>query len=302
MKYLAITLDVEPDCTWPIWDYSDPLTFSGVSIGLKERLAPLLDKHGARPTYLINNVVLEHQPSVDILARMKNCELGAHLHPEFIEPQKLHSDYAGKKNEGNQCFLPEDIEFEKMRALTELFKKSFGYYPASFRAGRFSARGNTISALERLGYKIDTSVTPHVVWADATRERPVDFSTAPEQPYFASSENICRPSPESRLLEVPITIIQVRRFFRRRELWLRPKYSSPQELLRIIDSLSAKDDNCVLNMMFHNVELVPGKSPYNRTEEDCRQHLDAIEGVVRHCLEKGFRCATLSEIYDTFSP
>jgi len=96
--------------------------------------------------------------------------------------------------------------------------------------------------------------------------------------------------------------MQTRRFFRRRELWFRPKYSTTAELVKIIDSLSARHGDCVLNMMFHNVELVPGKSPYNNTEKDCRKHLGEIEAAAQHCLKNGFRSATLSEIYEACKP
>lgn len=298
MKYLALTVDVEPDSRWPTWTYADPLTFDGVSIGVNERFGPLCARLGLRPTYLINNIVLEHRPSVETLARQTNCELGTHLHPEFIGPDKKHSDYSGKTNGANQCFLPEKIEFEKLSSLTALFRGSFGRQPLSFRAGRFSAQAGTVRSLIKLGYKIDSSVTPHIVWDDPTREKPVDFRSAPEQPYFVSANDITKTDPASPLLEVPLTIIRKWRFLSLRTYWFRPGYSTPAQLMKIADSPPEQGQDCVLNMMFHNVELVPGKSPYNSTEEECRSYLDAIESAARHCLNNGFKSATLSEIHD----
>src|SRR6185436_20824439 len=95
--YLVVTIDVEPDCT-PTWQYSNPLKFRGVSVGIKERLQPLFNKYDITPTYLINNVVLEDPQSIKVLAGLEGkFELGTHLHPEFIEPEKTHADYAGKR-------------------------------------------------------------------------------------------------------------------------------------------------------------------------------------------------------------
>src|SRR5689334_6783695 len=103
-RYLAISIDVEPDCT-KSWQYSTPLSFSGVNKGIKEILHPLFQTTNVPPTYLINNVVLENEFSVDILKELKGSfELGTHLHPEFIEPDKRFSDYSGKSGRANCCF------------------------------------------------------------------------------------------------------------------------------------------------------------------------------------------------------
>ena len=204
-KFLVITIDVEPDCS-PSWSYSNPLQFEGVSIGIKRKLQPLFDRYGIKPTYLINNVVLEDTPSVDVFRSLDgDFELGTHLHPEFIEPMKEQFDYAGKKGIANCCFYRADIEAGKLQSITNLFQRSFGHAPKSFRAGRFSAGDNTIRSLIDLGYKVDTSVTPNVRWKDSSREKAVDFRSASEQPYFVSN-SILASDTGGQLLEVPVTI------------------------------------------------------------------------------------------------
>jgi len=50
-----------------------------------------------------------------------------------------------------QSSYSQEIEFEKLKNLTDLFINKFGHRPTSFRAGRFGAGNNTISALENLG-------------------------------------------------------------------------------------------------------------------------------------------------------
>ena len=96
-RYVVITIDVEPDCS-PDWRYSNPLTFGGVHEGIGKILQPLFNKYSFTPTYLINNVVLEDNDSISTFKNLQGkFELGTHLHPEFIEPQKTEFDYAGKK-------------------------------------------------------------------------------------------------------------------------------------------------------------------------------------------------------------
>lgn len=317
--YLTITIDVEPDCT-PSWQYSNPLTFKGVTEGIGQRLHPLFERYNIVPTYLINNVVMEDAESVDFFRSLKGrLELGTHLHPEFIAPAKMYDNYAGKKGAANCCFYPPQIEFEKIKAITALFRKQFGYQPSSFRAGRFSAGVNTMNSLAELGYKTDTSVTPHVCWNDKSREKPVDFTDAPEQPYFIKPGTVQEADPSGQLLQVPVSIALQKRnavkellssvgglrhpFRSTKPLWLRPFYSSAEEMIYIAEIFKKRYVNAeavVLNMMFHNVEVLPGLSPYTKTENDCQKYIRQLEIFFSYCNKKGITGAGLSELYEIF--
>jgi len=303
-KFFTVTIDVEPDCT-PTWHYSSPLTFHGVTKGIVERLQPLFNKYNACPTYLINNVVLEDNGSTVTFLDLKGrFELGTHLHSEFIEPQKQFFDYAGKKGESNQCFLEPEIEFGKMKSITTLFENNFNRKPTSFRAGRFSAGENTIRCLERLGYKVDSSVTPHVKWDDKTRVRAVDYTNARQQPYFIRNDSYLEADPNGQILEVPVSIISTTKFFRKRALWLRPSfYSNYNAISTVVDKYSKKFANepiQVFNMMFHQVEVLAGLSPYTKTEADCLVYMDLLEKFLSSCHANGIQGVGLSELYDIY--
>jgi len=309
MVYLVVTIDVEPDCTVS-WNYSNPLTFQGVSIGIRERLQPLFNKYAITPTYLINNVVLEDFQSVDVFKKLEGkFELGTHLHPEFLEPDKTIFDYAGAKGEANCCFYPTEIESAKIENITNRFTEKFGYVPVSFRAGRFSSGTNTYRTLSELGYKVDTSITPHILWNDRTREQPVDYQHVPEQPYIIYD----------RLLEVPISIVQKSEFsFREliksgiglrrkvsfhKNIWLRPVYSTYNEMVELIHIFKKKYMNqtdIVLNMMFHNVEVMPSLSPYSATENDCTAYMNLLEQFFILCNRLGVVSINLSSLYDFY--
>src|SRR5664279_219299 len=315
-KYLVISIDVEPDCT-PSWHYADPVSFSGVHIGIAQKLQPLFDARQVAPTYLINNVVLEDESCLQTFRQLPGkYELGTHLHPEFINPDKRFASYGSKKAEGNCCFYPPEIEFEKIKNITELFTKGFGRRPTSFRAGRYSAGLNTMKSLQDLGYFVDTSVTPHMLWDDPSREKPVDFRNAPEQPYFMNPENITALGNPDGLLQVPVTIMSKKRSLlkellvsgaglyrpmrQNRVIWLRPFYSTTKELIGIAKQfMKTYHDrpNLILNIMFHNVEVLPGISPYCQTEKQCRGYLKQLEDFFSFCKGEHFQSVTLSELY-----
>jgi len=318
-KYLVITIDVEPDCT-STWQYSDPLTFTGVSEGIGQILQPLFNRYHITPTYLVNNVVLEDENSVKALRQLSGkYELGTHLHPEFILPDRKYENYAGRKGVANSCFYPPAIEFEKIRNITRLFERSLGHKPTAFRAGRYSAGLNTMQSLRQLGYLVDTSVTPHICWNDESREKPVDFRLAPEQPYFLHRESLVGEDESENLLEVPITIMtKPRNIFRefivgvggwrhplrkQKAFWLRPYYSTTPQLLEIARrfiSLNQKRDFAVLNMMFHNVEVMPGLSPYSHTIKDCREYLQQLEDFFIFCGQEEVQSIAISDLYHVF--
>lgn len=303
-KYYVITIDVEPDCT-TTWHYSNPLTFNGVTKAITERLHPLFIKYDACPTYLINNVVLEDKASTDTFLNLKGrFELGTHLHCEFMEPQKEFYDYAGKKGEANQCFLEPEIEFAKMETITKLFENNFNRKATSFRAGRFSAGANTIISLAKLGYKVDTSVTPHVSWNDKTRVRAVDYTSAKEQPYFIKGGSYLEEDPNGQILEVPVSIIETTRFFRKRELWLRPSfYKEYGPISKVVERYSKNfkgEEIQVFNMMFHQVEVLPGLSPYTKTEADCVIYMNLLEKFLSWCRANDVKGVGLSDLYDIY--
>ena len=317
--FLVLTIDVEPDCSRN-WSYSNPLQFEGISNGIAEKLQPLFIDHGIVPTYLINNVVLENAPSVDVLRKLPGkYELGTHLHPEFMEPEKEFYDYAGKKAEKNCCYYPEAIESEKILNITDLFVNAFGYRPTSFRAGRFSAGNNTMASLRKSGYLVDSSVTPHILWNDSSRKTPIDYRQAPVQPYFMSEKNLLEQNSEGDLLQVPVSIgLNKRNIIKEllasgagllhpvrkyKPIWLRPFYSRTKEMIGLVrEFMKTYQDQewMVLNMMFHNVEVLPGISPYTQTENECRQYLRQLKDFFIFCQQEKIQSVALSQLYDIF--
>jgi hypothetical protein len=284
----VLTIDVEVDAGRK-WQTSDPATYLGVIEGIA-RLQDLCVKYGVKPVYLISPAVLVDTPSVEFLGSLdpSECELGTHLHGEYIGPHAKYSgsDFSGCNPGEMQCRYEKDIEFAKLETLTEKFVELFGYRPKSFRAGRFGARGWTIECLEQLGYTHDTSVTPYRNWYDL-----VDFSNpCSVAPYYPSKENICELG-DAAVLEVPVSITPELK-------WLRPtpRFSDLKGCLEVIEWYEKNASPTVLCSMFHNVELVPGKSPYCKTLEDCDRMLKTVENVFAFLRDGGYAFKKLQEI------
>ena len=53
-------------------------------------------------------------------------------------------------------------------------------------------------------------------------------------------------------------------------------------------------------MMFHNVEVMPGLSPYTRTEEDCQAYLQQLENFFIYCSSNQVQSITLKDAYKIY--
>ena len=218
----------------------------------------------------------------------ESCELATHLHGEYVEPSAKYKgpDFSGCDPGEMQCDYPEEIEFRKLETLTHLFVDKMGTSAKSFRAGRFGARGWTLECLRRLDYTHDSSVSPFRNWYGKA-----DFSQAKLlAPYLASSENLLSRG-ESGITEVPITITPQR-------VWLRPTpgFSDLSTMEEVIRWYEGNVSPLTLCCMFHNVELVPGKSPSSETAADCEMMFERLEGLFGYISRRDYQSKTVSEV------
>jgi hypothetical protein len=298
---VAITIDTECDHD-PRWARSRPLAFRSVIEGLPSRLQPALEAVGARPTYLLTVEVLENPEAVEALRALAGSyELGTHLHSAFIEPEKKFQQYAGVDSPDFQCHCAPNVEYRKLDNLTRLFEQRFGYRPLTFRAGRFGAGPATLSSLERLGYLVDTSVTPHIRWKHPDGD--VDYRGAPEQPYFPVSGSLIVPdeSAQTGVLEVPVSM---KPRWLRGPRWLRPWFSSVPAMKAVVEYQLARHAArpvVVLNMMFHSMEVIPEASPYPQSEADVERFLDDMCEVLFWCRRQGMAFASAAEVHAEFA-
>jgi len=330
MRYFVISIDTEADCGAD-WAGAVPESYSNLH-SLQERLRPVLEPYGAPATLLLNgDIIMREGPSAVCgrIAGEAGWELGTHLHGEFVEPEMTHSTPAGMRLNDFQCGYGSELEFRKMRTLTELFRGRFGYSPESFRAGRFGAGPDTFRICMELGYEVDSSVVPGYLF----REKKTGDSPTADFRGFDFRPRIVARNSERSLLEIPVMVrpgrIQpisesagarwlagqesvpgaVRKFAARslsvidrgirplhRSTWFRPSYSTASEMKGVLRWLAAQGErsHVVANMMFHSNELLPGGSPYNATEGDVSRFLEKISASLATARSLGYSFVTLA--------
>ena len=296
--FLTVTIDTECD-KGRGWRVEKPLAFTGVTRGIPERLEPLFASYGAKGTYLVSGEVLSDEASVAILRRTR-ADLGTHLHGETVAPDAFVPDVTS----AFQRDYPVEVERAKLTTLTAAFRQAFDRPPTSFRAGRFGVGPASLSILASLGYAVESSVTPHMDWADVGAKG-LAFLGAPTQPYHPSWTAPGEPG-DCPLWEVPITI---RRSWKNRlpfvgrrldPRWLRPTRAHGRDLVALareeIREASAGPRPPVLTCMFHNVEVIEGKSPYADTPADAHRILGALAELLAFARHEDIAVIGLSDL------
>lgn len=299
--HFLLTVDTEEEGLWG-GNYKRHDEYSVNNIDYLPSFQEFCNRLGIHPTYFIDYPVVVNKKSNQLIKELvKNnpCEIGTHLHPWCNPP--YDEDLNARNSYTNN--LPVELQFKKLRFLTESIESNIGTRPVSYRAGRYGFDETSISMLEELNYQIDSSVVPYR--KNGIEDEP-SFSFVDLNPYFLSYNDVCV-AGKSKILEVPITVeftkkapkafkkvypslpnVGIRRFLRKTLdfdlIWLRPSYSTVPAMIKLIDNVISNGAS-VLNMMFHSTELMPGASPYNQTTEDVERFLEKIQKVVVHIKE-----------------
>ena len=281
--YLLVGIDTEGDNQW---DAAARANQKFENIYALPRLHALFARHGVRPTYVITHPVATDTRSADVLRSMLaggDCEIGAHHHawetPPCTEEDIRRHPYASA--------LPGTQFEQQLTNLTSAIESAVGVRPVSYRSGRFGFSADHVSALERAGYLVESSVAP--LFYEAHKGGP-DFVEAPLRPYFLAYDSATAPG-SSNVLEVPVSaalnrklpafaqhayarapkpyttkrVLRALRLLRVR--WLRPSWSSAEDMIRLGRDL-ARWGEPVLNLLFHSSEAIVGGSPYNKTQAE----------------------------------
>jgi len=316
MGTLIITVDTEEEGLWAGRYPRD--NHSVQNISRIPVLQAMLEHFGVKPTYLVSYPVTQDKEAVVTLRRIVargDCEIGTHLHPwcnpPFVEEDSVTNTFP--------CNLPPSLQLAKLANLTSAIAEAFAVTPTSYRAGRFGFNASTVPVLESLGYLVDSSVCPLRRWSPGGP----NFITAPAQPYFPDYTDVNH-AGASRILEVPLSIgfinpvgqmasrifpnimakillIQkLRKLPILKVAWLRPAVHTLSQMIALSKVL-LKNSTPLLNLMLHSSELLPGASPYNKTEEDVEKFLQKTKAYLHWLVEEcGVRAQTLAEFRNSF--
>ena len=317
--WLVVTIDTEEEGLWS-GNYTAEATVK--NIAAIPRFQSLCDQFSIRPTYLITTPVAESPDAVKTLRSIHDtgrCEIGTHVHP-WNSPPIVNTD--SDPRDSYLCNLPADIQHAKLEQLTDQIESSFGSRPVSFRAGRYGIGATAMRSLRKLGYCVDSSVLPRV---DYRSQNGPDFRAATCRPYFPADSDILSNSSDESLLEIPVTAGFTHRHFgladrlRRgatRAPWrqlravgildrtgiaTKVKLSPEQATLTQMKQLATAVINRsvpVLVLMFHSSSLLPGCSPYVKTELDLDRFLERLSAFFVFAQEElSLSAITLSECY-----
>jgi hypothetical protein len=291
---LAVVVDTEEE-----FDWRRPFARENTatrSIAAQPLAHRIFDQFGIVPTYVVDYPVATDALARDLLGGLRaegKAEIGAHLHPWVCPP---HEEEVSPFN-SYHCNLPPALERSKIAALTEAIEAGFGARPTVFKAGRYGFGRSTAAAIAELGYEVDCSFVPH---ASFTGDGGPSYHGTPDRPFWLDSER--------RLLEVPMTSgfigalgafggrlpalfdnpgtrrLRVPGLLARTGLVARsaltPEGVSAEEQIRLIKALIRRGHR-FFTLSYHSPSLMPGNTPYVRSEADLDGFLERLETVLR---------------------
>ena len=302
---VLLTIDTEEE-----FDWGGEFSKTGYGLDHVTRLAKFqefCENLGVVPVYLVDWPIATSGEAIEILrpaAAAGKAEIGVQLHPWVNPPHQEeinpHNSYAGN--------LPYELERAKLLRLSEEIERAFSINPLIYRAGRYGLGPHTAAILGEAGIAIDTSVRSNF---DYSAHYGPDYSAHPLWPYWVSGERA--------LLELPVTTVfwgilrqqgpMLHRLLRSQprllgilsrlglleKIALTPEGVTLEEALRGID-IAVDDALPVIVLSFHSPSLVPGHTPYVRSEEDLDRVYDWLRGVYVRLAERGVQPTTVAEI------
>jgi len=313
---LVVSLDTEEDN----WHRSR----DGVTVENIRELpcqARFFERLGVRPTYFTTYQVAIDPCAADVMRDVGDdggAEIGAHLHPWNTPPldEPLSPPNSMAKN------LPAALQLAKLERLTGALAQSFGAAPTAFRAGRYGIGAETIGALVRCGYQVDSSVSPTVDLRSV--DQGPTFVGAPLTPYRVDGHRDVRvPAPDGPVVEMPLSYgfnrgpfgfwEPLRRVLEAAPLrWLRldgvasrtglvrrlslsPEFQSADDMLTL-SALLLEHGVRFLHMSWHTPSLKPGLSPFAPTRAAVDRLYASIEAYLDGLARlTEFQFATVSE-------
>jgi glycosyltransferase involved in cell wall biosynthesis len=288
---LYVVVDTEAE-----FDWSKPFDRSltkVTSVAAQNKTQAIFESFGLRPVYVIDYAVASqpegYEPLRGILERHA-CAIGAHLHP-WINPPFEEIISAFNSFGGN---LPRELEERKLQTLTAMIRKNFQVSPVFFKAGRYGLGPHTMDILHRLGFLVDFSILPKT---NLAVKGGVDFRSADALPYRVTNTEILSvpmtrahlgilaplmPHIQSALQNQMAAEFHVPGLLSHLGLantvTLTPEGVSLEEQMQLIRSMLRRGYR-TFTLHYHSPSLVPGHTPYVKTEAELKAFLQKIESI-----------------------
>jgi hypothetical protein len=294
---LTVVIDTEEEFDWTApFDRNANETRN---IEYQKLAQEVMDRHGVVPTYVVDYPVAASPRASSILrsiAEEGRCEIGAHLHPWVTPPydepiDTLHS-YPGN--------LPAALEREKLSNLTHEIERAFGRKPTIYKAGRYGLGPATFGILAELGFAIDVSVVNHTDFSDSGGpdfrgiapgpfKGPHDILALPLSVHFVGLLAGFGPTLFPLLSDGPSKTIHMLGILARlgvlERLRLTPEGSRLGDMVRQTRGALARGERYFM-LTYHSSSLLPGATPYVRTEQDRAKFLSILDSFFVFFLEE----------------
>jgi len=172
---LSIVIHTEEEFDWDAGFYksNNEVTHGDKLITFCEKLIEL----GACITFALDYAFVDSVDGVKVIEHFKakhpnHVEFATHLHP-WVNPPNENDDVQVSNFNSYPGNLNQQLEFDKLKALTEKITNICGQAPVTYLAGRYGIGKNTLNSLLKLGYQTDVSISP---FSDFTHQEGPDFS------------------------------------------------------------------------------------------------------------------------------
>jgi hypothetical protein len=287
---LLVVVDAEEE-----FDWSAPFSRDGHSVRAMAAQGPMhriFEKYGIRPTYVVDYPVASQRDGLEPLRDLLKddaCLIGTQLHP-WVNPP--FDEEISERNSFPGNLTPE-LERAKLAVLTGAIEDGLGLTPRIYKAGRYGLGPRTFRTLAESGYQIDISAVPG---ADLRTHHGPDFRRVAPQPYWIG--------PAGRLLELPLTrgyvgllsesgprlegalespVAQacrlpgvLSRLGLIDRIILTPEGVPPAQHMALVRAMIRRGQR-IFMLSYHSPSVVPGNTPYVRTQRDLRTFMDRVE-------------------------
>ncbi len=296
MKHFIITVDTEGDNLWS-WKKGESISTNNAKY--IPRFQELCCKYNFKPVYLTNYEMLCDENYVDMVRTWQEqglCEVGLHLHAWNTPPIHELEDIYG----GNPYLIeyPEVVMRAKFKTLYDIFVDKIGSKPYSHRSGRWAMNDKYFEILREFEVKVDCSHTPHISWETSMGAKigGSDYTNASEMPSLIHG-----------IYEIPLTVRRIRHVLKGSIkhrlltlikgdcLQLRPATHNLNQMIKLVNSIGKETD--YIQFMIHSSELMPGGSPYFKTNNSIEYEYKLINNIFKYISDKGYFGVTLKEYY-----
>lgn len=300
-KKFIITIDTEGDRLWS-WKPGDLITTENTMY--LNRFQKIAEYYGFKPVWLTNYEMIMDDRFIEFIGDVTSRnmgEIGMHLHAWNSPP--LYNLPQGKNGQPYLIEYPTEIMEEKIKNMTDIIKSKTGIQPVSHRAGRWATDERYFKILDKYGYLVDCSVTPHKDWSSycgqTINSAGSNYKNASEMPGLIKGTNI---------IEIPVSIVYshklvhhikdgikpvVKDLFFGRDLWLRPGNDNLNAMLYVLEKVKNSNNDYIM-FMLHSSEMMPNGSPNFPDNESIEKMYDNLDCLFRIASES-FEGITLQE-------